>query len=189
MSKPNKYQRHCWNCRRSGQEDDRPLCIYCGVKRVTNAIATKSMAQQMHSFPLQILQMNLMYRLPVSNTPTLPADTAERLIKFQSILQEELNEINEIETLCHMDQKPETILAAIADVLADIIVYCTSEALKYGIPLESVLDIVMQSNASKLGEDGMPIYDERGKFMKGPNYWKPEPKIEMLIAALRDDGE
>ena len=70
---------------------------------------------------------------------------------------------------------------AIADVLGDIIVYCRSEALKYGIPLEEVLDIIMDSNESKLGADGKPIYDANGKFLKGPNYWKPEPKIKSML--------
>ena len=66
-------------------------------------------------------------------------------------------------------------------MLGDIIVYCRSEALKYGIPLEEVLDIIMDSNESKLGADGKPIYDENGKFLKGPNYWKPEPKIREML--------
>jgi hypothetical protein len=39
----------------------------------------------------------------------------------------------------------------------------------------------MDSNTSKLGADGKPIYDERGKVMKGPGYWKPEPAIKELI--------
>jgi len=73
---------------------------------------------------------------------------------------------------------------AIADLLGDIIVYCRSEALKYGIPLEDVLDIIMDSNESKLGADGNPIYDANGKFLKGPNYWKPEPRIRELLAGL-----
>lgn len=42
----------------------------------------------------------------------------------------------------------------------------------------------MQSNFSKLGADGKPIYDERGKVQKGQNYWKPEPKIKALPAGL-----
>ena len=48
-------------------------------------------------------------------------------------------------------------------------------------PLEDVLDIIMDSNESKLGADGKPIYDANGKFLKGPNYWKPEPKIRALL--------
>lgn len=47
-----------------------------------------------------------------------------------------------------------------------------------------ILDIIMQSNFSKLGEDGKPIYDERGKIMKGPGYWKPEPKIAEYLSTL-----
>ena len=39
----------------------------------------------------------------------------------------------------------------------------------------------MDSNESKLGADGNPIYDGNGKFLKGPNYWKPEPKIKALL--------
>ncbi len=44
----------------------------------------------------------------------------------------------------------------------------------------------MQSNFSKLGADGKPIYDERGKVMKGPGYWQPEPKIRALLGARED---
>jgi len=72
-------------------------------------------------------------------------------------------------------------LVEIADLLGDIVVYCRSEALKYGIPLEGVLDIIMDSNESKLGADGLPIYNEDGKFLKGPNYWRPEPMIRALL--------
>jgi len=68
-----------------------------------------------------------------------------------------------------------------ADLLGDVIVYCRSEALKYGLPLEAVLDIIMDSNESKLGADGKPIYDANGKFLKGPGYWKPDPKIKSLL--------
>src|SRR6476620_5595229 len=46
------------------------------------------------------------------------------------------------------------------------------------------IDDIMDSNESKLGADGNPIYDANGKFLKGPNYWKPEPKIQELLAAL-----
>ncbi|CAB5515132.1 hypothetical protein LMG26857_04196 [Achromobacter anxifer] len=70
---------------------------------------------------------------------------------------------------------------AVADLLGDVIVYCRSEALKYGIPLEEVLAIIMDSNENRLGADGKPIYDENGKFLKGSNYWKPEPKIKELL--------
>ena len=40
---------------------------------------------------------------------------------------------------------------------------------------------VMDSNESKLGADGNPIYDANGKFLKGPHYWQPEPKIKAIL--------
>jgi len=69
----------------------------------------------------------------------------------------------------------------IADLLADIIVYCQSEAVRYGIPLEEVLQIVMDSNETKLGADGKSIKDSDGKFLKGPNFVPPEPAIRKLL--------
>jgi predicted HAD superfamily Cof-like phosphohydrolase len=94
---------------------------------------------------------------------------------------DEVHEIDEIVAQARSGAAPLDLAVAIADLLGDVIVYCRSEALKYGIPLEDVLQIIMDSNASKLGADGKPIYDANGKFLKGPNYWKPEPKIRELL--------
>lgn len=123
--------------------------------------------------------MNHMYDLDVHTTCGLFYDYKDRLEKFHRTLLDEVNEIKEIIYSDEVD--PAKILTAIADLLGDITVYCRSEALKYGIPLEEVLDIIMDSNESKLGSDGLPIKNSDGKFLKGPNYWKPEPKIEELI--------
>ena len=135
------------------------------------------------TFAERIELMNSMYRLPINTTPTLPENTAERLQKFKATLMDEVHEIDEIAALAQAKAEPLEIAVAIADLLGDVIVYCRSEALKYGIPLEAVLDIIMDSNESKLGADGNPIYDGKGKFLKGPNYWKPEPKIKALLRA------
>ena len=139
------------------------------------------------SFARRIAAMNAMYRLPAHERPTLPADTADRLRKFKATLLDEVHEVDEIVALANAGASKLDIAVAIADVLGDIIVYCRSEALKYGLPLEDVLDVIMDSNESKLGADGNPIYDANGKFLKGPNYWKPEPKIRELLAQ-RIDG-
>jgi hypothetical protein len=136
------------------------------------------------SFARRIKAMNAMYRLPAHEKPTLPADTADRLRKFKATLLDEVHEIDDIIAATEAGASPLGTAVAIADLLGDIIVYCRSEALKYGIPLEAVLDIIMDSNESKLGADGNPIYDANGKFLKGPNYWKPEPRIQALLAAL-----
>jgi predicted HAD superfamily Cof-like phosphohydrolase len=137
------------------------------------------------TFAARIAAMNAMYKLPAQPSPVLPAAPADRLRKFKATLLDEVNEIDEIVTAVERQVDPLDVLVAVADLLGDVIVYCRSEALKYGIPLEEVLSIIMDSNESKLGADGKPIYDDNGKFLKGPNYWKPEPKIrELLQAAL-----
>ncbi len=132
-------------------------------------------------FSHRIAAMNAMYRLPANEGPTLPADVADRLVKFKATLLDEVHEIDEIVTLSKNGAAAIDIAVAIADLLGDIMVYCRSEALKYGLPLEEVLDVIMDSNESKLGADGKPIYDANGKFLKGPNYWRPEPKIKALL--------
>jgi len=132
-------------------------------------------------FAARIAAMNAMYKLPAHYTPTLPADVTGRLVKFKATLMDEVHEIDEIVALANSGAAPVDVAVAIADVLGDIIVYCRSEALKYGLPLEAVLDVIMDSNESKLGADGKPIYDANGKFLKGPDYWKPEPKIRALL--------
>ncbi|MGE0556826.1 MAG: pyrophosphatase [Burkholderiales bacterium] len=135
------------------------------------------------SFALRIAAMNAMYKLPANEKPVLPEDTVGRLTKFKATLLDEVHEIDEIVALAQRGTPRIDILVAMADLLGDVIVYCRSEALKYGLPLEEVLDIIMDSNESKLGADGKPIYDANGKFLKGPNYWKPEPKIKALLEA------
>ena len=133
------------------------------------------------TFAERIAAMNAMYRLAAHGTPTIPDDAAERLVKFKATLMDEVHEVDEIVAMARAGAPKLDVAVAIADLLGDIIVYCRSEALKYGLPLERVLDIIMDSNESKLGADGNPIYDANGKFLKGPNYWKPEPKIRELL--------
>jgi len=135
-------------------------------------------------FPERIALMNQMYRLPAHAAPTIPSDVVDRLVKFKATLSDEVSEIDDIVAMAKEGRSPLELAVAIADLLGDIIVYCRSEALKYGLPLEQVLDVIMDSNESKLDADGNPIYDENGKFLKGPNYWKPEPKIQDLLGRL-----
>jgi NTP pyrophosphatase (non-canonical NTP hydrolase) len=140
------------------------------------------------SFAARIAAMNAMYKLPAAERPVVPADAAERLVKFKATLMDEVHEIDDIVAQVKSGAPPAEIATAIADLLGDIVVYCRSEALKYGLPLEDVLDIIMDSNESKLGADGKPIYDANGKFLKGPRYWKPEPKIRALLEARGVDA-
>lgn len=133
------------------------------------------------TFAERIAAMNAMYKLPAHERPAIPTDVTERLQKFKSTLSDEVQEIDDIVSLTKEGASSLEVAVAIADLLGDIVVYCRSEALKYGLPLEEVLDVIMDSNESKLGADGNPIYDHNGKFLKGPNYWKPESKISELL--------
>lgn len=133
------------------------------------------------TFAQRIAAMNAMYKLPANDRPSVPADVADRLVKFKATLLDEVHEIDEIVQLSKNGGATIDVAVALADLLGDIMVYCRSEALKYGLPLEDVLDVIMDSNESKLGADGKPIYDANGKFLKGPGYWKPEPKIKVLL--------
>lgn len=140
--------------------------------------------------PSRIRAMNKMYELPVNELPNLNDYDASRLYEFLHIIREEVEEGEDIKndlgynpTMSDIDH-----LVNLSDWFADMIVYIYSEAARCGIPMAEILHIVMDSNESKLDEDGKPIKDERGKFLKGPNYWKPEPKIrELLMKYLEID--
>jgi hypothetical protein len=134
-----------------------------------------------------IIRFNKMYGLDCPGVPTLRFKSRDEsvvaLTLFANILAEELEEHRQIIESLNGGQKPVNILADIADWLVDIIIYCASELAKYGLRVEDIFRIIMASNASKLDLNGRPIIDERGKVMKGPNYWKPEPMICRLIEA------
>ena len=65
-------------------------------------------------------------------------------------------------------------LAEVADALTDILYVAYGAGHAFGINLDKCFDEVQKSNMSKLGADGKPIYNEHGKVMKGPNYFKPD---------------
>ena len=140
----------------------------------------------MSEFSNDIEKFNGIYKLPVNAIPSLNVGVpaAERMAAFKNILMEEVHEMDEIIAAQNAGKDPLEVLTMLADLLGDIQVYCASEMAKFGLPLDQVLAIIMQSNFSKLGADGLPIYDERGKVMKGPGYWKPEPKLHAMLTAL-----
>ena len=61
----------------------------------------------------------------------------------------------------------------VADALTDILYVTYGAGHAFGINLDKCFEEVQNSNMSKLGEDGKPIYNDKGKVMKGPNYFKP----------------
>ena len=82
------------------------------------------------------------------------------------LIKEELDELTKA-----MDEKD---LLEVADALTDILYVTYGAGHAFGINLDKCFDEVQSSNMSKLGEDGKPIYNEVGKVMKGPNYFKPD---------------
>lgn len=141
----------------------------------------------MSQFSKDIVKFNDIYKLPINTVPTLNigTDVVTRLNAFRDIMDEEIMEIVPIIEAINDGADQADVLTAIADLLVDIQIYCASELLKFGIPMDKVQEIIMQSNFSKLGADGLPIYDERGKVQKGPSYYTPEPEIKVLIENLQ----
>ena len=82
------------------------------------------------------------------------------------LIKEELEELTQA-----MNDKN---LLEVADALTDILYVTYGAGHAFGIDLDKCFDEVQKSNMSKLGEDGKPIYNEFGKVMKGPNYFKPD---------------
>ena len=83
-----------------------------------------------------------------------------------ALIKEELSELKEA-----MDKKD---IKEVADALTDILYVTYGAGHAFGINLDKCFKEVQNSNMSKLGEDGKPIYNEKGKVMKGPNYFKPD---------------
>ena len=82
------------------------------------------------------------------------------------LIKEELDELTSA-----MKEKD---LTEVADALTDILYVTYGAGHAFGIDLDKCFDEVQSSNMSKLGENGKPIYNEAGKVMKGPNYFKPD---------------
>ena len=83
-----------------------------------------------------------------------------------SLIQEELDELTKA--------MKENDTLEVADALTDILYVTYGAGHAFGINLDKCFDEVQKSNMSKLGKDGKPIYNEHGKVMKGPDYFKPD---------------
>ena len=99
----------------------------------------------------------------VKNKPSFSSDKINQL--RISLIKEELDELKEA-----MDSKN---LLEVADALTDLLYVTYGAGHAFGIDLDKCFEEVQNSNMSKLGDDGKPIYNEFGKVMKGPNYYKP----------------
>tara|TARA_B100000965_G_C19194439_1_gene584600 strand:+ start:298 stop:639 length:342 start_codon:yes stop_codon:yes gene_type:complete len=91
----------------------------------------------------------------------------EKIIKLRlSLIEEELEEFRQ-----GVEKKD---IEEVADALTDILYVTYGAGHAFGIDLDSCFKEVQNSNMSKLGDDGKPIWNDQGKVMKGPKYFKPD---------------
>ena len=100
----------------------------------------------------------------VKKNPSLGSDKIKNL--RISLIKEELEEL--------VNAIKENNIVETADALTDILYVTYGAGHAFGIDLDKCFDEVQNSNMSKLSENGEPIYNESGKVMKGPNYFKPD---------------
>ena len=100
---------------------------------------------------------------------TKPQFPDEKVMRLRyDLIKEELDELKKA-----MEEKD---LLEVADALTDILYVTYGAGYAYGINLDKCFKEVQRANMSKLGKDGKPIYNEKGKVMKGPNYSRPNLK-------------
>ena len=98
---------------------------------------------------------------------TKPSFSSDKINKLRiDLIKEELDELQE--AMKNND------LLEVADALTDILYVTYGAGHAFGINLDKCFEEVQNSNMSKLGENGEPIYNDSGKVMKGPNYFKPD---------------
>ena len=113
------------------------------------------------------------YNQEVKNNSEFPN---EKIINLRvDLIKEELNEL--IEAINNKD------ITEVADALTDILYVTYGAGHSFGINLDNCFAEVQRSNMSKLNEDGKPIFNENGKVLKGPNYFKPNLKKYLKLQA------
>ena len=100
---------------------------------------------------------------------TRPQFPDEKTMQLRcDLIKEELNELEQAMKTKNLNE--------IADALTDILYVTYGAGYAYGINLDKCFKEVQRANMSKLGKDGKPIYNDKGKVMKGPNYRAPNLK-------------
>ena len=98
---------------------------------------------------------------------TKPSFSTDKINKLRiDLIKEELDELTEA-----MNNKD---LLEVADALTDILYVTYGAGHAFGIDLDKCFEEVQNSNMSKLDDNGKPIFNENGKVMKGPKYFKPD---------------
>ena len=114
----------------------------------------------------QVTEFHEAFGAPVAATPRLI--TRERYDLRCNLIREEFDEYKEA---FHNND-----IVEIADALGDLLYVVLGTAIENGLDMDSIVTEIHESNMSKLGEDGKPVYREDGKILKGPNFRLPKLK-------------
>lgn len=117
----------------------------------------------MNKMQQQVREFHQAFGAPVADTPQLLDDNRWQL--RHALIHEEAGEYHEA---CVQGD-----IVEIADALGDLLYVVFGAAIEHGIDLEPIVDEIHESNMSKLGADGKPIYRGDGKILKGPNFFQP----------------
>ncbi|MBP0905497.1 nucleoside triphosphate pyrophosphohydrolase family protein [Mariniflexile gromovii] len=106
------------------------------------------------------------FKIGHSETPKAHLGIEKNTLRF-NLMKEENEE--------YLEAANNNDLVEVADALGDMLYILCGTIIEHGMQykIEEVFDEIQRSNMSKLGEDGLPIYREDGKVLKGPNYFKP----------------
>lgn len=109
------------------------------------------------------------FKLGSRETPKANLGLEKNILRYK-LMREENEE--------YLDAATSDDLVEVADALGDMLYILCGTIIEHGLQykIEEVFNEIQNSNMSKLGEDGEPIYREDGKVLKGPNYFKPKIK-------------
>lgn len=116
-----------------------------------------------------VKEFHEIYKIGYSEAPKACLGTTKNQLRY-NLMKEENEE--------YLQAVQDDDLTEIADALGDMLYILCGTIIEHGLQdkIEAVFDEIQRSNMSKLGEDGLPIYREDGKVIKGPNYFKPNFK-------------
>ncbi|AWH85598.1 hypothetical protein HYN59_10970 [Flavobacterium album] len=114
-----------------------------------------------------VKQFHSSFGLGISEVPKADLGEAVNLLRY-NLMKEENEE--------YLEAVQNNDLVEIADALGDMLYILCGTIIEHGLQykIEEVFDEIQRSNMSKLGPNGLPIYREDGKVMKGPDYFKPD---------------
>jgi len=117
------------------------------------------------------------FKLGMNSSPVAHITERRNQLRFE-LMKEENEE--------YLEAAQNNDLVEVADALGDMLYILCGTIIEHGMQdvIEDVFDEIQQSNMSKLGADGLPIYREDGKVLKGPSYFKPNFE-QILNKALK----